>query len=171
MAKRRAFTRAAKKSGDLIWTTLVNDDSVILAGATKTGSDIIADADWTTIAGQERATILRVRGWFGVALEPVGVLTSSGPVFGYIGVYDADENSLDAGLAGTYRDEDIMTTFGHVFPYSNISQPSPDAWNQEVDVKAMRKIRTGQELRFVLTNGTTIDAQVSLVLRALIRKS
>ncbi len=171
MARRRFSSRAVKKTGALIWTTLINSDVTILAGATKTGSDIVTDGDWTNVAGQERATILRVRGWFSVAPIPVGVLTDSGPVFGYIGIFDRDELSASASLANTYAEEDIMTTFGHVFPYSNISQPSPDTWNEVVDVKAMRKIRAGQECRFVLTNQMSIDVDVSLVLRALVKRS
>ena len=173
MARRRrgGFSRSVKKTGATIWTTLINEAVTILPGATKTGSDIVTDSDWSVIGGQERATILRIRGWFAVSIAPAAALTDAGGCFGYIGVYDADELSLTASAASTYKDEDIMTTFGHVFPYSNISQTSPDAWHQVVDVKAMRKIRTGQECRFVLTNETPLDLEVSLVLRALVKKS
>ena len=172
MANRRGRTsRSVRKSGALVWTTLINESSTIISGATKTGSDIVADTDWSGIAGQERATILRVRGWFSVTIEPAAILTGAGTVFGYIGVYDEDELSVDASIAGTYKDEDIMATYGHSFTYSNIGQPSPDAWDQEVDIKAMRKIRSGQDLRFVLTNKTPLIVEVSLVLRALVKRS
>ena len=170
MAKRRS-SRSARSSGALVWTTLINEESSIAVGATKTGSDIVADADWTGVGGQERATILRVRGWFSVTIEPAAVLEGAGTAFAYIGVYDEDELSVDASVAGTYKDEDIMATYGHQFPYSNIGQPSPDTWDQEVDIKAMRKIRSGQDLRFVMTNKTPLILEVSLVLRALVKRS
>ena len=171
MARRGRVSRSAKQKGALIWTTLVNEESSIAVGATKTGSDIVADADWTAVGGQERATIMRVRGWFTVTQEPAAALTGAGTVFGYIGVFDEDELSVDASVAGTYKDEDIMTTFGHMFPYSNIGEPSPNAWSEVVDIKAMRKIRSGQDLRFVLTNKSSLICEVSLVLRALIKRS
>ncbi len=169
--RRRGATRSARKTGALIWTTLLNDEVEMAPFATKVASNIVQDSDWTAVGGQERATIMRVRGWFSVAMQPVGALTASVGVFGYIGVYDEDEPSLGADIAGTYADEDIMTTFGHVFPYSNISQTSLDTWNQEVDVKAMRKIRRGQQLRFVLTNVGPTPLDVSLILRALVKRS
>ena len=162
--------RPSRKSGALIWATVLNSDSTILPGATKTGTDIVSDSDWTTVGGQERATILRIRGWFSVTTVPVGALTDSGPIFAYVGMYDADELFISAAVAGTYSDEDIMATWGHVFPYYTIGDPGK-SWTERVDIKAMRKIRTGQDLRFVMTNLSSVDVDVSLLLRALIKRS
>jgi len=171
MARRQRSQRASRKSGALIWSTLINDSVAILPGATKTGSDIVTDSDWTVVGGQERATIMRVRGWFSVGIDPAGGLIGQDPCFAYIGVYDKDELSQSAALADTYSEEDIMATYGHQFPYSNISQTSPTTWDQEVDIKAMRKIRKGQELRFVMTNQSALQVRISLVIRALIKRS
>jgi len=171
MANRHRGRRATRAKGALIWTTIVNDTVTILPAATKTGTDIVADADWTQVSGAERAMIMRVRGWFSVAPDPVLAVTGSFGVFAYIGVYDADEPSLSALLADTYSDEDIMATYGHQFGHQDIGEAPGPQWDQAVDVKAMRKIRRGQELRFVVTNGGSVDIQISLVIRALVKRS
>ena len=171
MARRRGERRFSKSKGALIWTTIINDDVNIAIGATKTGTDIVTDSDWTAVGGQERATIMRIRGWFGASQEPVAVLTGAGAMFGYVGIYDEDELSAPADVATTYSEEDIMATYGHVFPFSDIGQTAPAAWQETVDIKAMRKIRRGQDCRFVLTNRTSTIVATSFVIRALVKRS
>jgi len=171
MARRGRGRRMARKPGDLVWTVVENDNFSIATGVTIGGSDIVADTDWTVISGQERATIMRVRGWFSFTVGPAAVLTSAGSVFVYIGLFDADESAPSASDADSYVDEDILATYGHNFPYSNISQTSPDSWSEVVDIKAMRRIRTGQDLRFVITNEHSLSVEVSFVIRALLKKS
>jgi len=168
MARRRS--RAAKRGPkNQVWTTIVNSSVTVLAGATKTGTDIVTSADWINIGGAERGTVLRVRGWFSAALLVPTVQFVGGGAFAYVGVYDEDELSKDASLASTYAEEDIMGTWGHEYAASEVDD-SIREWNEVVDIKAMRKIQTGQDLRFVATNNTALIMQISLVLRALVRR-
>ena len=171
MAAKSRGKRYARKSGNLVWTVVTNDSFTINPGVTVSGSDIVSDSDWTVLGGMERATILRVRGWFGINVEPALALTAGGPVFGYIGLFDGQEPSTAADLATTYNEEDILTTFGWQFPYTNIGEAPGPTWHQDIDVKAMRKIRSGQDLRFVLTNLHSLKVEVSFVLRALLKRS
>ena len=170
MARRRSSSRAVKRGPkNQVWTTIVNSIVAILSGATKTGTDIVAASDWTTVAGAERATVLRVRGWFAATTKTTTGSFAGGSAFAYVAVYDKDDLSLDASLADTYAEEDIMATWGHVFPFVD-SGAGIETWSQEVDIKAMRKITSGQDLRFVATNLTPVTISMSLVLRALVRR-
>ena len=163
--------RATRTKGALIWTVVGNTRFQINAGVTVSGSDIVEDTDWTTVGGQERATLMRIRGWFSVNQGPVGVLTASGPVSAYIGLFDADEAAPSASAINTYVDEDILATYGHGFPYTDIGESPGTFWDQHVDVKAMRKIRTGQDVRFVITNDNPTAVYISFIMRALVKRS
>ncbi len=169
MARGRKSRGSRSGPKNQVWTTIVNVATTISSGATKTGTDIVTSADWTAVGGSERATILRIRGWCGASVDVPAGAFAGGAVFGYIGLYDEDELSKDASLALTYLDEDIMTTFGHTFAAVPAGGIIP-AYNHEIDVKAMRKIRTGIDCRFVATNITAEDMNMSLVIRALVRR-
>ena len=169
MANKSRVRRSARSKGALVWTTILVERQALATTGTL-AFDIVADTDWTTVGGKEKATVVRVRGWMDISVEPAAVLTASGPVFAFIGTSDEDEAAVSASVAGTYKDEDIMATYGHQFPYSNISQPSPDTWKTLVDIKAMRKIQTGQELRLTITNEHTLSVTISMTLRALLKR-
>jgi len=169
MARKGRSGRGARKSGkNVVWATILNENVTVLAGATKTGTDIVSDLDWTVISGARRGTIMRVRGWYSVQPVPTAGVYQGGSVMAYVGVYDKDELSVPAVLPNTYIDEDIMATWGHQFP-EVATGDHPATWGEVIDIKAMRKIRTGQELRFVLTNAMTDPLLISLVIRALVK--
>ena len=168
MAKGRAtrgFKRGPKNN---IWTTILGDE-VAIGAASSTTFDIVAAADWTVAGGLERATILRVRGWFSAVVKDATGSFAGGAHFAYIGLFDEDETSPGGSISGTYIDEDIMATYGFLFAFADTGTVG-QTWSQEIDVKAMRKIRTGQDLRFVYTNSGTTSVEVSLVIRALLRR-
>ncbi len=168
MARNRS--RSVKRGPkNQVWTTILNQSVTIIAGATKTGTNIVQDDDWSGANGQERATILRVRGWFSLVNKFATGSFAGGGFFAYVGLYDNDELSAPANLAGTYAAEDIMATWGKEFAFTDTGTVG-DVWSEVIDIKAMRKIRTGQALRFVATNSTANDAKISLVIRALVRK-
>ena len=170
MARRRqGSSRGAKRGKNLVWTTIVNINVTVLAGATKTGTDIVSDIDWTVISGARWGTIMRTRGWFSCAPIPeAGPTLTGGGVFAYVGVYDKDELSKPASDADTYVDESIMATWGYQFAPHFLGEGG-DPWAQVVDIKAMRRITTGKELRFVMTNQMPDALKVSLVIRALVK--
>ena len=78
---------------------------------------------------------------------------------------------MSASTAQTYTDEDIMATYGHLFEYSDINETSPRTYDQLVDIKAMRKIRSGQELRINFTNEHSLSVTISMTIRALVKRS
>jgi len=171
MARRRAgVTRATRKKGALIWTTVLGNNILVDNGA-RTEADIVTSSDWTVVGGSEKATLMRIRGWLGVSLTPAGALTSGAPVFSYIATFDEDELGPGAATATTYSEEDILATYGHEFPYTNLAEGRGPTWQQIIDVKAMRKIRTGMDVRLVLSNLTSLDVVVSFVIRGLIKRS
>ena len=98
MARKRYGTRSAKSKGALIWTTVFAERQALATGGSLS-FDIVTDSDWNAVGGQERATIMRIRGWFNVAVEPAAVLTASAAVFSYVGIMDEDETVVSASTA------------------------------------------------------------------------
>ncbi len=94
MARRGHSSRGSRRGPkNQVWTTILNRNVGILAGATKTGTDIVAPTDWTVVGGSERATIMRIRGWFAVTMQEPVLAFIGGSAFAYVGLYDEDEVS------------------------------------------------------------------------------
>ena len=153
-----------------IWTVVLSDSTVVVAAAQTTHA-IVSSIDWQRglIGGSERATILRVRGYVSYALKIGTGVRVGGNIMGYVTVVDEDI-ALDAppSTASTYIDEDILWTRGAAVNRTEVGESVPIIY-WDMDIKAMRKIRIGQALRYVWVNNTGDSVEVTLVLRALLR--
>ena len=173
MANRRSRGRAfSKPTGpkNNIWTVVLSNQGLVTTGA-QTAHVIVSTTDWQrgVIGGSERATILRVRGYVSFAPKIATGTIAGGSIVGYVTVVDEDI-SLDSSpsVASTYIDEDILWTRGTAICFQDAGEAVP-AVSWDMDIKSMRKIRIGQELRFVWSNATAGSVEVTLVLRALLR--
>ena len=170
MARRSGRVTRGSRRGpkNQIWTAILADDVSILTGTTSLFA-ITQDSDWTRGQGQERATILRVRGWMSISARLGAGITGDGAVGALVQLESdlavAPPNAL---LIASYVDTDILWTAGHQFPHAE-GDMSLAAWDRDVDIKAMRKIRAGQRLSMVVTSNLTNTVSISLVLRALVR--
>jgi len=171
MAKRSGHTRAARRGPkNNLWTVVVQDEISIGAGGALR-SNIVVAADWErSTGGNERATLLTIRGWFAITSKPnAGVAASGGSIHAYIGIFDEDETPPLGDLASTYSQEDVIWTDGWTFPgAADVSDPM-QTYKAHVHVKAMRKIRSGQKVSLVIDSGLTTAVQTNGVLRALLR--
>jgi len=174
MARRRQLTRAARRGPkNQVWTVSLRDDFEITTGVTVIAFSIILDSDWErTSASSERATILRTRGWISIRPASAAGVQLDGTVFMYLTVQDDDATSVSAGLAATYADEDILWTGGVLFPPGSIVVQGGFVGSSKdilLDVKAMRKLRSGQTLELVVTNNMAGSIFLSGVIRSLLR--
>ena len=151
-----------------VWTTVLMDD-IVVATLGAAPFNIVQDTDWQAGAGQERATILRIRGWISVHNKTTTGVRPDGTWFAYICVLDEDAASSDASDPATYADEDILWTDGGQFTVTD-TNASGEVSYRRIDVKSMRKIRVGQQCRLVFQNSSTGDMQISGTVRALMRK-
>jgi len=169
MARRsRRGGRAVSRNKNQVWSTVLQDAANITTGTTLS-SNIVEPSDWSVVAGAERATILRVRGWMSITHKELTGAAAGGPVFCYMAIYDEDESSLNASIPNVYADEDIMGTWGHQFPFVDAANGA-NSFDSIIDVKAMRKVTNGMDCRMVISNNTSATIQATLVIRALIRK-
>jgi len=131
----------------------------------------VTAVDWEpNSASLERATIMRVRGWLSFSRSPIA--TVEVPIFLAMYVTDEDTGTSDPELAAFYSDEDVLWTYGIQFPVGNASAVEIGySHNVVVDVKAMRRITNGQELRLTFVASTSATITMSGVLRTLVRKS
>ncbi len=150
-----------------VWSVVILDwISVAASGFTQ--ADIVSPSDWERAgAGMERATVLTIRGWVSYAAKQALADVNPNNVFQYIGVQDEDiATSPSPTAASTYTEEDIMWTGGHVFPFESSDGSSRTI---EFNVKAQRRITSGQDVRHVLEVGSGSGITLSGVIRALIR--
>jgi len=162
---RGAASRGPKNN---VWTTVLADAFGIATGATQQ-FNVVQDNDWTTVGGQERATVLRIRGWLALHNKITTGVLPEGSWFAYLTVQDEDAPAAVADVALTYAEEDILWTDGGVFTVTDTNATGHVSYRR-IDVKAMRKIRTGQELRLVVTNSVANTIDFSAVVRALLRR-
>ncbi len=168
MAKRARVRRSSGGPKNFVWSTVLMDENGIAAGITQS-FPLVLDEDWSGAGGQERATILRIRGWLSVHNKTTTGIRPEGAWFAYITVQDEDAAAAAADLPSTYVDEDILWTGGGVFTATD-TNATGHVTDLLVDVKAMRKIRIGQVCRLVITNVSGGDLENSGVLRALLNK-
>ena len=160
--------RSAKRRHDNIWTVVLTEFAGIPA-AGQVDYDIVAPTDWErSSAGLERGTLLSVRGYMSMTNRIVSESLGSGSVMGYLAKYDIGETSSAPNVVNTYAEEDILWTGGRAIPFTNVDTPW-NGWHHEFDVKAMRRITSGDNIRLVLKNLTVNLIYVTMVIRGLVR--
>ena len=111
---------------------------------------------------------MAIRGWLSCTAQTG---TGGDTITMFIAVVDEDESptgaSLDPALAGSYIDEDILWTGGWTKQEATNSGSRASHW-QEINIKARRKLHTGQAIRWQMTT-TNDEIQVSGVMRALLK--
>ena len=168
MAKSRRRSSYSRKGG-YIWTNVKLSSEAV--ANTVISLPVVDSSEFSQTGSQKMVTLMAIRGW----LSATKVVASGGTVlFGLIGVFDDDLAStateMDPAVSSTYTDEDILWTFGCELPdWSTASQAGGGIWHQEVNVKARRKIKTGQDVRIVYTNTLGSRVLLSGVLRALLK--
>ena len=90
-------------------------------------------------------------------------------MFCYVTLMDEDAPVAAADLVQTYTDEDILWTGGGAMTVTD-TNATGIVVDMPIDIKAMRKMRRGQELRLVVTNPSATVQVANFVIRALLRK-
>ncbi len=166
----RSRARRVNRQKDQVWSVSLFADSDVAAGATVVMASIVDDSDWQAASiSAQRATLLRIRGWFSMRQQTTVGVGSPGGVFMYATVVDEDATVAVADSANTYADEDILWTGGMQLP--SLGDATARSYTKDfvLDIKSMRKIRTGQRVELIVTNDTTDVVEFSGVIRGLVR--
>ena len=168
MARRRRAPSGRRSSRDgktYVWTVVVGNQITIPAGAQQVSS-IAIPPDWQRAsAARETCTILAIRGWVSLSHKAALASVTANNVMMYIGKVDEDVAvPADPALASTYADEDIMWTGGVQWPFSDSDGLT---WGYEFNVKAKRKLTSGEDLNLITRTNTT-QVEFSCVVRALL---
>ena len=167
MARARRSRSFSRPRGRFIWTSVLFEGFNV--PTTPVSSNIVEDADWTAVAGNTGATLMAIRGWWS-AQGQTG--TGNDSLLMLIALVDADisatDVSLDPAAASTYTDEDLLWTGGWSNAQVTEIGVRGSSNPQEVNVKARRKIRSGQEIRLCQTT-TNDEVGFSGVFRALLK--
>ena len=168
MARRSRGFRASRGPKNNVWTVVILNKFVVQP--TPDVSLVVEGADWTGAAGHQRATLLRIRGWLSVA--PVATATVANAFHAAIYISEADAPiTPDPGLATMYNEEDVLWMWGAQFSAGNAGAVErPTAASVIIDVKAMRKITSTQEVRITIASDASGGLTCSHLLRGLIRK-
>jgi len=166
MARRRAAGRRSSGPKNNLWVALVVEQDPV--STTPIESNLVQKSDWAIGASFERATILRVRGWISCSVD--GTIATDVTLFGMIYLVDEDAGVQDASIPATYADEDILWTGGHYFgPGDTASIERAPSFDWDVDIKSMRKMNTGSQLRLSFVSDVAITVVTSFTLRTLLR--
>ncbi len=169
MAHRRTRSRSSGLKNNM-WSVVLLEDVLIPTAAVE--AVIVEPDEWqAATTGFEHATLLRIRGWLSISrITTVASLHTIAMV-----IYKVDQDSAAvSGLVGlTYTEEDVLWSGGCNF--STISTTvGPEGLvpvQFDVDVKAMRRIDSGTDIRLSVVSNVNNASRISGVLRALIRKS
>ncbi len=162
---RRGVSRGPKNN---IWSVILIEDLTIATTAIE--ADIVTLSDIQAAGtGFERFTLLRVRGWISVSKNVANQINST--LFMAIYTVDTDAAVADPSNANFYTEEDVLWT-GGINQVANgagaVESQSPVL--MPVDVKAMRKIDSGRDVRFSAIGSAAGGQRISAVFRGLTRK-
>jgi len=164
------MVRAVKRSRELIWVSVGVQASLL--ETTLDIAQLVISADWATTAGFDRATILGIRGWLSVAQTAAGTGSEAPGI--WLAIYkcgeDSPANSMDPHNAQDYVDFDVLWSGGQG---GGTSSTGANAFRSyEINVKARRKINSGEQLRMaatVPTDTATPRFNVTGMLRTLLQ--
>ena len=152
------FRRSVKQTKSGVWATVMLDG--IDVTTTNQAFDIVADADWVVIAGTRMATIRGIRGWLSIA-KRTSTVANAMMAIGVTSENVGAAGGMVPNVVTNYADEDVMWTGGF---QGGASVSTFRDW--DLDIKSMRKIRSGKECRLYAISDTDIDIRISGVIRA-----
>jgi len=172
MARAKRSFRRNDQSG-LLWSAVgvVAARENIVPASSFRYDIVIVGTDIVGGQAQGQCTLLRIRGWLSMCVNE----SASGDCdwVGLIGVFDQNDDLTGPGgpeLIASYSNEDILWTGGG---QGNQWSAVPTAvtnfmeTTREIDVKAKRRLRSGQVVSLVVTNIGTADLSTLGVLRGL----
>ncbi len=164
---RRSISRGPKNN---VWSVVLLEQALVDDTPTVEAV-IVAAGEWQPASsGFEHATLLRIRGWLTASASFVA--SDSQVLFAMIYVVDKDAASANPLNATSYAEEDVLWTGGWAWPQRGTGAVERDVSQQMlIDVKSMRKIDSGRDVRLALRASSTTVLEVSGIVRALIRKS
>ncbi len=131
--------------------------------------------DSTAVPVAEGETIVRTRGWIGVASDQAAV---SEAFVGALGFAIASDQAVAVGVGSLptpYTDQDSELWFVHQFFTSRMDIDSAGLATRRgydmfsFDSKAMRKMQSGQTLVIVVENGSAVGMQYQLTYAVLFK--
>jgi len=161
--------RAVKRHRDLVWITTVFQAS-LLEGTGTDIAQILLASDWSSASvGFDRATLRSIRGWISFSQVAAGTAIDVPCCFAglYICGQDSPANSFNPFDAGDYAIYDTLYNWVQGGEASTRAQPAVP-----VNVKVMRKLNSGQQVRLaatVPTDTATPRWNVSGIMRALVQ--
>jgi len=150
VAGRARFRRAVKRQKDLIWVTTLCQAASLETGASGLDIvDLVIPGDWSLSAGFDRATLMGIRGWLGIAQTATGT-ASDAPGAAYA-IYLCEQltpaNQMDPMNAVDYANFDVIYTDG-ICGVGSVTGKGERG--QQLDIKARRKLTSATEVRFAV---------------------
>lgn len=177
MARGRRHRAVRRGMKNQLWTVSIVDEFELTTGLSTAIFSPVVDEDWQRASvSAEKCTVLRVRGWVSVVQELTAGVGGDGTVFAGMVLHDEEATTPNMSLVTSYGEEDLLWIGGHLFgPVERVitveggTTSLANQWHFDVDIKAMRKMRTGQAMDMVFTNLLPSSVEISGVLRALVR--
>ncbi len=177
MANKRSVQRGSRRQKDLVWVSSLT--SVLINSASATSFATVIPADWArNVNSGERATVLRIRGDLSWAQRDGAPAVGQANYGAMISIGDTDATGTGNWLANIALLEPEAPMWTKVWVTSNTADAQVGTQagaRHEIDVKAKRKITSGQlvdlSLAAALISGTFQDYELTVFLRVLLKIS
>jgi len=173
--KSRGFRRGSSRHGAYIWSAIVIDE-IVASTSAPASLPIVLTADFTAAGiGQKSVTLLGIRGWLSIGQSVTN--TSQASVFMAVVKHDDDIDMTSAEMNPTglafYTQENILWTGGWNNPgmETGVGNQPTDAggiMGSQVNLKAKRKLKSGEGISLQLAATGASNCTLSGVLRAIL---
>jgi len=149
------------------WSILIVEEQAVSTVAIE--ADVVNSGEWESGSSFERATLLRLRGNLSVSMPKTN--TTINTIFLAIYLVDLNAGVKAPNTVAFYTDEDVLWSTAVLFQAGVAgSLEVPPTVQIPVDIKSMRKMTSGTEIRLTMISTTAAqNINVSGVLRGLIR--
>jgi len=172
---KRSIRRFTRGRSEYCWTAVTGTMLIMNTGGQQNFPVVVMAADVSLGASQAQATLMRIRGWIS-AVPITSSAETHGGIMGAAFVIDDDDSStFDLTQASTFVDEDVLWQDGENGLLIGSGAAGARSFSVghklNIDIKARRRLRSGQSVNIVAQTATYATLRVSGAMRALLKLS
>ena len=166
MARNRT-RRGSSARRNYVWTSVILESVTVTTGVPVKAVIVTPDEWQASTTGFKRATLVCIRGWLSV--NPLLSTTDFGVCFMAIVVQEEGASLVGPDNVLAYNEGNVLWTAGCAFGANGAALEQAQSVAFDVDVKAKRRIDSGEVVQLVFVGSIANTAQISGVLRGLVQ--
>lgn len=163
MRRRSGFRKNWVSRQEHFWA-VANTANFTVAAGTILDAALVAPSDFAVRAGLEKATVVRMRGWFAAR----NTSSNSSAWYLIVVVREAGSAALDPSLTASLRDYDVLYTAGGIISRPAVGDDSQVAYIPAFDIPVKRRLTENQEINLYMRCDAGTACTVSYAIRSLV---